>query len=238
MNKILHIRPVLALALMLIAALGLNGNIVSAMTHQTTIMRPASSGDQRPALVFPQAIRDQISLSGSTAPTPYSGYTRVTDNEEAISMDVPVEWNDIETGKWTYKGKEVGVFVAASGDLANFYSTRSQPGVFIGVSQSLARAYNKDGLLDLEKGGFSRQCVYNGRFDYQNLFYTGRYDHYTNCAAGTPNLLVFTTTSADRKFLILLRIVVVSNADLDAAATIFDTFQVLGDPEHDFHHDH
>jgi hypothetical protein len=127
--------------------------------------------------------------------------------------------------------------VAASGDLANFYSGRSQPGVFLGVSRSLAHTYNKDGLLGLEKRDLSRQCLHKGRFDYQNQFYIGQYDHFTNCAAGTPGLLVFTTNSADQKSLILMRIVIVSEADLEAVNTIINTFQVLGDTERDEHHD-
>lgn len=170
------------------------------------------------------------------APSSYSGYTLITDNEEKMRVQVPVEWGDIETGAWTFKGKQVGVFVAASADLANFYSTRSQSGVLIGVSRSLTQTYNKEGLLGLEKRDLSRQCTYKGRFDYQNQFYSGKYDHFTNCS-DTPGLLIFTTASADGKSLILIRISVVNEADLEAVDTIINTFQVLGDPERDEHHE-
>jgi serine protease Do len=152
-------------------------------------------------------------------------------------VQVPLEWSDIETGAWTFRGKNAGVFLAASSDLANFYATRSQPGVLIGVSRSLAHTYNKEGLLGLEKRDFSRQCVHKGRFDYKNQFYSGQYDHFANCASGTPGLFVFTTTSADKKSLIMIRITAVSEADLEAVDTIINTFQVLGDPERDEHHD-
>ena len=151
-------------------------------------------------------------------------------------MQVPIEWSDIETGTLIFKGKKEGVFLAASSDLANFYSTRSQAGVFIGVSRSLARTYNKDGLLGLEKRDLPRQCVHKGRFDHKNQFYSGQYDHFTNCP-GMPGLLLFTTASADNKSLILIRIAIVTKSDLQAADTILNTFQVLGDPERDEHHD-
>ena len=169
-------------------------------------------------------------------PSSYSGYTLITDHEEKMRVQVPVEWSDVETGTWTFKGKQVGVFVAASADLANFYSTRSQSGVLVGVSRSLAQTYNKEGLLGLEKRELSRQCTYKGRFDYQNQFYSGKYDHFTNCSE-TPGLLIFTAASADRKSLILIRISVVNEADLEAVDTIINTFQVLGDPESDEHHE-
>ena len=48
--------------------------------------------------------------------------------------------------------------------------------------------------------------------------------------------MVFTTASADGKALILIRIAVLSEADLQAVDTIINTFQVLGDPEFDEHH--
>ena len=178
-------------------------------------------------------IQEQPALAQTSVA--YSGYTRITDYEEKIMVQVPVEWGDIETGAWTFKGKHTGVFLAASTDLGNFYSGRSESGVLIGVSRSLAQTYNPESLLGLEKRDLSRQCVERGRFDYKNQFYSGHYDHFANCAEGAPGLFIFTTSSADHKSLILVRISVVSQADLGALETIINTFQVLGDPERDDH---
>jgi hypothetical protein len=52
-----------------------------------------------------------------------------------------------------------------------------------------------------------------------------------------PGWFIFTTSSADQKSLIMIRIAVVSEADLEAVDTIINTFQVLGDPERDEHHE-
>ena len=229
-NKKLYIRLVSILAFMLLIGLSFNRNLLSANGASA---QEKLEMDQRFSLPF--EAQDWSGLAQGQ--TSYSGYTQITDNEEKIRVQVPLEWNDIETGIWTFKNKNVGVFVAASADLGNFYSTRSQPGVLIGVSNSLAHTYNKEGLLGLERRDLSRQCLHKGRFDYQNQFYSGQYDHFTNCATGSPNLLVFTTASADQKSLILIRIIVVSEADLQAADTIINTFQVLGDPERDEHHE-
>lgn len=226
-SKKFYVLLTLVPVLMLIGGLSLNGKALSANND------PAQQG-----LQANQRLSLSLQPNVSQSPSAYSGYTRVNDNEDKITMQIPIEWNDIETGEWTYRGRNVGVFVAASGDLGNFYSTRSQSGVLIGVSHSLQNAYGKEGMLGLEKRDHSGRCTYKGRFDFQNQFYIGQYDHYTNCAAGTPNLLVFTTTSADQKSLIFLRIVVVSEADLEAADKILSSFQVLGDPEVDDHHDH
>ena len=212
--------------------LGVSFSSKTALIDRASAQTGSESGQR---FSLPSAvIQEQSSLAG--APASHAGYTLITDNEEKIRVQVPVEWDDIETGEWTFKGKKTGVFLAASADLGNFYSTRSQSGILIGVSRSLAQTYDRDGLLGLEKRDLSRQCTHQGRFDYQNQFYNGKYDHFTNCS-GTPGLLVFATASADGKSLILIRIAVVSEADLEAVDTIINTFQVLGDPERDEHHE-
>lgn len=229
MGKKLYIRLAAGLIFFLSVGLSLHGGFLPA--NRALAEKGLDTG-QRFAL--PAAVvQEQSSLAQGPS---YSGYTLIMDNEEKIMVQVPVEWGDIETGTWNFKGRNEGVFLAASANLGDFYSTRSQSGVLIGVSRSLAQSYNKDSLLGLEKRDLSRQCVQKGRFEFRNQFYAGQYDHFTNCS-GTPGVLVFTTSSADQKSLIMLRIAVVTEADLEAVDTIINTFQVLGDPEQDDHHD-
>ena len=228
-NNKFYVRLAFVFILMLGIGVSFNGKFLS---PERVSAQKGLETNQRFSL--PSVIQQQSGLAQD--PASYSGYTRITDNEEKIVVQVPIEWSDIETGPWTYKSKTVGVFLAASGDLASFYSLGAQPGILIGVSNTLAHTYGKDGLLGLEKQDVSRKCLYKGRFDYQNQFYSGQYDHFTNCA-NTPGLLVFTAASADQKSLILIRITVVSDADLEAVDTIINSFQVLGDPERDDHHD-
>jgi hypothetical protein len=221
----------LAALFILIFMIGMSFNARGLLADRASAQEKLETGQR---FSLPAAIQEQSALA--QALSSYSGYTRITDNEEKIIVQVPVEWSDIETGEWTFKGKRTGVFLAASLDLGSFYSTGSQPGVLIGVSRSLARSYDQDGLLGLERRDLGRQCAHMGRFDYRNQFYAGKYDHFTNCASGTSGLLIFTTASADKKSLIFIRIAVQSDADLEAVDTIINTFQVLGDPELDEHH--
>ena len=229
-NKKLFVRLTSVLILSLVLGMSFSSNAAS--TDRASAQAGLESGQR---FSLPSAVIQEQSALAQT-PASYSGYNLITDNEEKIRVQVPVEWGDIETGVWDFKGKKSGVFLAASADLANFYSSRSQSGVLIGVSHSLAQTYDKEGLLGLEKRDLSRQCVHKGRFDYKNQFYSGKYDHFTNCS-GTPGIMVFTTASADGKSLIMIRITVVSEADLEAVDTIINTFQVLGDPEQDEHHE-
>ncbi|RPI94888.1 MAG: hypothetical protein EHM40_00050 [Chloroflexi bacterium] len=229
-NKKFYVFLAVLPALILIASLNLDGKALSMRTAPAQV-DPGT--DQR--FTLPSEVGKQIDLRVAEV---YSAYTRITDNAESISVSVPVEWSDIDTGPWTYNGRSSGIFLSASTDLSRFNADGSAPGLLIGVSSSLARTSGKDQLLGAERADFSRRCIYKGNFNFQGLFYNGSYDNYSNCSSGGSDLLVFTTTSADRKLLIMLRIAIQSDADLEAASKILETFQVLGNPETDSHHDH
>lgn len=191
--------------------------------------------EMRPRLA--DEILDQVRGQGGRQRA-YSDYKTITDDSEKISLKVPSEWNDIDIEPWMFQGQRVGWFIAASPDLDDFYSRRAQPGVYLAVSFPLAQWRDQNALLDTEQVEFERQCRRGNRFDYQDAFYVGRYDHYSRCGNGAPNVLVAAVAPQDRRFIALLRIVMTSPADLEAAQRILESIQVLGDPEVDEHHDH
>jgi hypothetical protein len=242
-----YYRSPLALALLLAATLTLTTYIGVKSISQTATAAPGQSWDQpnghAVAQKAIQELQQHLNVSTNVASHTYSSYMKIADDADKFTMDVPSDWQDVDKGTWTYQGKQIGWFMAASGNLDSFNKTHSEPGVFMGVARVSAQASDLHSLATLqqlltaEEGDFSRQCTYKGNFDYKDLFYTGHYDLYTNCIGGDHNLLVLTAMPADRTFLILLRITVTSDADLEAAAKIFETFQMLGDPAEDDHHD-
>ena len=162
---------------------------------------------------------------------------RITDETEKIRVEVPARWDDVAMGEWIYQGRKVGVYLAASSELGEFNALKRAAGVFIGVSHELTQQVTDKGLLALEQRAAGRQCQGQGRQAYRNNFYAGAYDHYTQCGGGGHQVIAFTTTSADQQQLILVRLVVVTEADAAAAARVLETFQVLGNPEVDDHHE-
>jgi hypothetical protein len=239
-EKIGHIRLLIATALGLMAMLAIADYVRAVATPPLIISTVGAHASQlnepgaEYAIAIPQEFRQQLSVSAAN----YSSYMRVAHDSDAISMDVPTEWKDIETGKWTYRGRDVGWFIAASGNLDAFRSTRSEPGIFIGVSRVLAQMRDEQGVMTFEQGSFAQRCQRQGRYAYKDLFYGGQYDLYASCIAGGRNRMVVVALPANRQFLILLRVTVVSEADLQAATRIFQTFQVVGDPDDHSHDEH
>jgi hypothetical protein len=200
-------------------------------------------GPQSP---FPQAVTSQFASAGQVV---YTNYRRVTDDIESISMRVPTEWDDIETGPWMRNGRQIGIFIAAAPDLDKFYNSDLEPGVFFGVSRDLAgknRVTNPalvlnpavGQVLGTERANRQNRCRHGGRFGYQNDFFRGEYDSFLDCKRAGQGELVIVTMPAHQEFVTVLRIGVVTQADLDAAAHILDTYQVLNPSLDDEHHDH
>jgi hypothetical protein len=73
---------------LLIAALGFHGEILLA-DHASA----KKELEAAPRFSLPSVVRETTGLV--QAPASYSGYTRITDNEEKITVQVPVEWGDI-----------------------------------------------------------------------------------------------------------------------------------------------
>src|SRR5687768_8308646 len=97
--KNLYIRLTAGLIFLLVLGISFSGK--TSLTDRASAQAGLEM-DQR--FVLPSAVIQEQSALAQT-PSSYSGYTQITDNEEKIMVQVPVEWGDIETGAWTFKGK-------------------------------------------------------------------------------------------------------------------------------------
>ncbi|MEO8285684.1 MAG: hypothetical protein ABI670_04565 [Chloroflexota bacterium] len=163
----------------------------------------------------------------------YSGYVKAVDSYSAITVDLPKEWTQVESGDWIVHGKPVGRFIAASTDLQAFYNTGAVPGVYFAAS-SVVPAYN-DLATAPDVAVSAGTCKNMGVFDYQDTFYQGAYNYYADCGKGASNLLVLNGAPGSQDFMTSVRLSIRSKEDLDAAAHILATFQVVGRLDADNH---
>ncbi len=181
-------------------------------------------------LSFSFAQRLEEEVGGSAEDTVgYADYQSVSDDTEAIVMEIPLDWAEVEglPWEWAASGEVVGVSIVASSSIQEFYDSYSTPGVFFGASTTLAGQYDTAGLLD--QITFSDDCTYDGRYDYSDPIYTGVYDLYINCGETDSTVINLSAEPEDRSFIMLLQIQVVTDADLEALDRILNTFQVVGD---------
>lgn len=191
------------------------------------------------------------SVRGRGAAEAYTDYISISDDLETIVLDVPAEWKDIDLGHWTHNDHSIGHFIMASRDLGRFESQEAEAGVFMGVytphkhqgdggfqSLFLQDKLELLGLREVEEQNISRECDSEGRYGYQDMFYQGEYDFYVDCSQGEHQILVISTKPSYENYMVLLRITITNRADVLAAAEILDSYQVVGTPGKDHHHEH
>jgi hypothetical protein len=154
----------------------------------------------------------------------------VYDDYDSIQMQVPTGWNDIDGRYWGIGGDAVGGMIAASPDLDGFLNTWATPGVIFGASDDLASGLGYQQLLDEYRADYLDICELDGRYDYEDAIYRGKYDLFTKC--GGPGGAIWLQLAAVSKddqfaFLILVQAQIVNEEDWEVVDQILATFEVI-----------
>ena len=181
-----------------------------------------------------EATADLIAASQEASLNSASGLTEddfmeLTDDEEAVTLMVPVAWSDTLSEDWIVDGDVIGRNVAAAPDLDAFEASWEIPGVYVGVSQSLAQAMSTDEILEVFD--FSDECGYDDRYELANDFFTGAYDIWTECGDVADQVfMVFAANpSDDDGTVMLLYINLVEDEDFDAFEAIISSVALGGE---------
>jgi serine protease Do len=160
----------------------------------------------------------------------YSGYTTWTDEYSAIQLDLPNEWVDVNGANWESDGDIIGSSISGAADLENYIETWNESGVFFGASDDLAKLGGYVNLLDVERDIYRQYCKLEGRYDYSDALYRGKYDLYSNCDGSGNAFITLSAVPNDNSqaFLILVEMNITKEADYDALDQILATFQVVG----------
>ncbi len=180
---------------------------------------------------FESQLGPQISDEGSGTTGSYSGYVMVSDDYDSIQVEVPMEWADVNGAYWTDAGEVIGAGISAAGSLDAYYNYWDEPGMFFGASDDLALLAGYVQFLDSRRSYFGDACELDGRYDYEDALYRGKYDLFVDCGGpGGSWFLVLTAVPIDSPtdFLILVEVQIVTDADLEAVDHIMDSFQVVG----------
>jgi serine protease Do len=166
-------------------------------------------------------------VEGEPASLSYSGYVLITDDYGILEVEVPREWNDVDGSAWVIEGTEIGASLLASTDLVGFNDSYDTPGLFFGASNVLVAEYDPNSFLDALN--FADACVLDGRYEYDDGYYVGYYDLYTDCGDALSSIVNIAAEPEDGSFLVWVVSQLLSDADVEALSQIIETFQVVGD---------
>ena len=177
---------------------------------------------------FAQAVEvAEEPAAGGDAPATYTEFVGIYDDSQAVYVEVPVEWAQVDGSNWVGDdGSIYGSSIIASTDIEGFSSTYTTPGMQI-LAGTVFGDSTMGELADIMD--FSDSCTYDGRFDYSDGFYTGVYDQYSNCDGQGSIIIVLAAEPVEQHYSVIVLVQVVTDADLDALDHILDTFIVVGD---------
>ncbi len=166
----------------------------------------------------------------TTSGEAYSDYVTVSDDTGAIKMDVPAAWGDVDGRIWEGDWGDVHFVAAdiqAAPDLEAFGGYYAASGVDFAASKDWSQIGGYVELLDGTRGWYEDNCDLDGRYDYEDEVYEGKYDMWT-CGEATVIVLSSRPISDPGAYLTLVQVQIVTDADIDALGQIMKTFNVVG----------
>ncbi len=117
--------------------------------------------------------------------TTYEVFVPVTDKSGFISVQIPEEWTEVETGAWGNEDDVIGYGISASADLEGYRTDWDEPGLFLGVSAVLIDRYGTPEAY-LDQLDYSGECtdferIFYAYTAYPQIVYIGYYNLWTNC---------------------------------------------------------
>jgi serine protease Do len=165
-----------------------------------------------------------VNCVASTVP----GYNTCVDDTGSMQVDVPDTWSEINGTTWTFDDQDIGVAISAAPSLSDFDNYFNAEVVFFGASDTFAQIGGYVEFLDYYTGLYSDDCHRDGRFDYNDGLYRGKYDQYSNCG-GTGGYDAYVLSAVDVNSptaMIIVIMVQTMPGDLDTVNQIMGSFYV------------
>ncbi|MCD4700124.1 MAG: hypothetical protein K8R91_06095, partial [Phycisphaerae bacterium] len=169
------------------------GLLVIAVLIMAALACSVGGGESEPTEV-PEPAEVLVRPTATTAPAPtaeseepavnesppsadaYSGYYTVYDDAESLSVDIPVEWSEVDGRIWLSDDEPIGVSLWASTDIDALLNSWDVPGVLFDVSARFDIIGDIDSYQLDRFNTFNDQCNYQGREDYDDGTYIGEMD--------------------------------------------------------------
>lgn len=173
-----------------------------------------------PSFSFAEELGDDADASVDA----YADYVTVTDDTGTITVDVPAAWADVDGAPLDFGDGLQTPSITAAPSIEQYLNSWATPGMEFLASTSLATT-SADEMLDLVAPA---DCESLGRTDYDDGFFTGKYENFVSCGGTDTEYVVVASTSNDGAYGVVVAVQVVGIADYEALDQIMRTFNVTG----------
>lgn len=180
-----------------------------------------------PSFSFAQTLGDAFADPADDVPSTHSEFVTVTDDSGAISVEVPIEWEEVDGRPLVVDEGDGRPNIRAAPSLEGFETSFAVPGVNVSLFED-AGPSDADELLDDASGALEASCANATRQPYDDARLMGSFDEYTGCGDEESSVVVVVAGPEGGGYLIRVLIQVVTRTDLGALDTILDTVVVGG----------
>ena len=188
-------------------------------------LRGEFNGDElEPIESLGTAIEEETGPIDSSGGVSYSGeYVSVSDDSGTITVEVPVEWSDVDGAPITLDDGTELQNVSAAPDLSAFYGGWDQPGLSLTATD---QSMTPDEMLDQLISGAAEACEDAGRDDYDDGLYQGRVQYYSNCGGTGAATIGIAASPPEGGFTAFVIVQLASENDIAVLDQIVQTFTV------------
>jgi serine protease Do len=179
------------------------------------------------AFSFAEELEDDATVEQTT--DTYTEYVVIEDDTGSMQVEIPVEWSDVDGAPYTDDEGRAITDVRAASDLAGFQETWGTPGMIFSASSDWAETTSEVELLDFYLSSLQDQCVYDGRYAYEDPAYSGSYDLFYECGDTLATYVIVAARPPEGNFLIVVQVQANEDRDFDALDRILASFFVSGE---------
>ncbi|MFD4421829.1 S1C family serine protease [Agromyces sp. NPDC058484] len=165
-----------------------------------------------------------VPVVGGGTGEPASGeFVTITDDSNAINVEVPAGWSQVDGAAVTDANGTVWDSVSAAPDLAAYQGSWSTPGVSVYASQAAA-GMAPDAAADLVAGDLASQgCVSTGREPFDDGMHTGVWEIFTGCG-GQATYVVIGANDYPGTYSVVVAAQAIADTDFDAVDRVIGSF--------------
>ena len=177
-----------------------------------------------PFVSFAQEIDDEVDVAEGPSDV-YTTTQTLVDDSGTITVDVPVEWADVDTTPLILDDGSSEPWIAASSSLDSLYATYDVPGMFMVALPEIAAADIPATIADFAP---SDDCAYDdGLTDYDDGAFGGQYQLWGDCGGVGAALVVIIANAYSGQGSVVIGVQLLTDADFDVLDTIMATFNYV-----------
>lgn len=176
---------------------------------------------------FAEEIDDEVDVDAADDAETYTTTYTVVDDSGTITVDVPVEWADLDTEPFVLDDGTPAPWIAASTSIDSLYSgTYDAPGMFMASFPEIDPANIATAIAEFAPA--PGECGHDdGLTDYDDGAFIGQYQLWTDCGGVGAALVILIANANSGQGAIVVGTQLLTDADFDALDTIMATFNFL-----------